>query len=208
MSSIAAGETLDRVVLDADIRFTSGTPIGVDVGRRKPLVLAPATDDPEIEEVHEVDVDHLEDYYQVLTHRRASGFEKDHTDAALADRLQALVEDAAAEALAYAETFEMPVLVLEDLDYSERSLDAATASGASPDCWFFPAVHEQLTEHARGVGIPVVKTSPKYTTQQCHLCGELAQVHRGEVHCTTDTCPAESVCRDRSAAATIANRVL
>lgn len=187
----------------ADTGFVTGTPVGVDVGRRNLLVLAPATDDPRVEEARIVDGDRLEERYAMLQQRGAAG---GHVDAVLADRLLAGADDAAREALSYVETFEAPVMVLEDLGYPDRSLDACVAESAAPECWLYPALHQRLADQARRASIPVLTTSPKYTTRQCHVCDQFARVGTEVLTCPTDDCPVDDVCRDRSAAATIAKR--
>lgn len=106
---------------DAGLSLGSRTPVGADVGRHNLLVLAPATDDPEVSEARVVEPGRLEEHYAALTRRQSHGC-RDGVDGALADRLQAIVDDAAQAALSYVQTFAKPVVVLEDLDYPERSL--------------------------------------------------------------------------------------
>jgi hypothetical protein len=115
--SLPAAGTLE----DAGLPLGSKTPVGVDVGRNNLLVLAPATDDPKVSEARVVEPVRLEEHYAALTRRQSHGC-RDGVDGALADRLQAIVDGAAQAALSYVQTFAKPVVVLEDLDYPERSL--------------------------------------------------------------------------------------
>ena len=80
-------------------------------------------------------------------------------------------------------------------------------AGADLECWLFPAMQRQLAVAAREAGIPVSVIDSQYSTRQCHECDQFVKVGSSMVTCTTADCPVGTVCRDRSAAATIAKRV-
>lgn len=206
MSSTTPPQAGVEPTVDVDSRFLSGTPVGVDVGRRNLLVLAPAPATADVAEgrvVHDARIEHC----YTLLGRRPDGVTS-WFGAILADHIQRLLDDVVQEAIAYVQSFDMPILVLEDLGYPQRSLEDCITDDAEPECWLYPTVHERLIEAAHAAGIPVMETSKKYTTRQCHVCGQLARVDDRTISCTTTDCPVDEVCRDRSAAATVANRVL
>ena len=129
-------------------------------------------------------------------------------DDELAQQLTDALDAAAHEALAYAQSFDMPpVLVLEDLDYAERSLTECVTEHAEIDCWLLPTIQERVVETAHAQGVPVAVTSPEHTTQECHVCGKHSRLRKTEIRCTNERCPVKTVCRDRSAAVTIAKRL-
>jgi len=56
-------------------------------------------------------------------------------------------------------------------------------------------------------GVRVERVDAVDSTQECYVCGELAEVRCGMIKCETDGCPVNVVCWDRSAAVTPAQRV-
>ena len=105
----------------------------------------------------------------------------------------------------YAQEFTGPMLVVEDLSFCGASLwERRTADDVGT--WLLPALQHAIAVKARSAGIPVTYVDPKYTTQQCHVCGELGSVSQDAVECTTEDCPVGTVSRDESAALSIAQR--
>lgn len=180
------------------------TTIGVDAGIRNLLTLAPASANPDVSEGRVIDDDQPELVYRTLVHVPDNA---PRTKRILTDRLHRAVENVAQEAVAYTASFNAPVLVVENLSYSRRSLSECIDDNAAIECWLLPAVQRALVEAARDAGIPAVSVSEEYTTQQCHECQDFACVGRETIRCTTENCPVAEVCRDRSAAVTIARRV-
>jgi transposase len=74
--------------------------------------------------------------------------------------------------------------------------------------WLLPTFRKALVERANEVGLPVARVDPSGSTQECHSCGEVGDVGSKMLKCTTPDCPVGEVCRDRSAALTIAQRGL
>lgn len=185
--------------------FPAGTPIGVDIGLRNLLALAPADAAPDVAEGRVIDAGgRIEAAYTALqgcpdrAHPRRE---------VLTGRLRRAVTDILEAAVAYAASFDAPVLAVEELGYPGRSL-ADCIEGEQPvECWLYPVLQHGLTAAAVDAGIPVVSVSAKHTTQQCHQCLDFARVSGKTIQCTTSECPVGEVCRDLSAAVTIAGRV-
>lgn len=189
--------------VDTGTRGTRGTAIGVDVGRRHVLTLAPADAGPHVEEARVVEEPRL------AALGRRDGRDEYHAGAGVTSRqarLEALLADVVERAVAYARSFDTPLLVLEDLEYPECDLAACLAGDADPECWLFPRLQARLTDRAVADGVPVAVVSETYTTKQCHVCDQFARVGDETIECTTDGCPVDDVCRDRSAAVSIAKR--
>jgi len=72
--------------------------------------------------------------------------------------------------------------------------------------WLLPALQHAIAVKARDAAVPVTYVNPKYTTQQCHVCGDLGSVSQDTVECTTEDCPVGTTPRDGSAALSIAKR--
>lgn len=222
MSSTPSSSSTGSPVIKPNTLIASGTPIGVDVGKRNLLTLAPVAAGASLEESRVITGPDVDDLYDDLCRRQKEAVElealvsEDHqldqgvlhpTTEAAVDGLHSMIEKAIENALSYAESFEMPVLVHERLSYHERTLAECVASGSEVDVWLYPTIQRSLVEQAQRRGIPAVFTSNKYTTRACHVCDQFARVERKTITCTTEDCPVDEVCRDRSAAASIARRV-
>lgn len=191
-------------LLRTNTRFLFGVPVGVDVGRRNLLTLAPATAGPEVDDALALGNRGIEGHYSELRERYERGRGVDET---LADQLDAVLTATAHEALSYVETFDAPVvLVLEDIGYTERSLAECVREQLGVDCWSLPSIQQRLVEVATEANVPVATTTERYTTKECHICGMHSKVRDETIRCTNDSCPVGSVNRDRSAAVSIAKR--
>ncbi|WP_268258140.1 zinc ribbon domain-containing protein [Halopiger djelfimassiliensis] len=96
--------------------------------------------------------------------------------------------------------------MLEDLSFCEATLwERRTVDDTGT--WLLPALQHAIAVKAQEADIPVTYVNPKYTTQQCHVCGELGRLENDTLECTTENCSVGTVCRDRSAAVNIAQRV-
>jgi len=204
MSSTTPPQAAVRPAVSGDSPLRAGTPVGVDVGLRNLLAVAPASASADISEGAVFDDDRIEEYYTTLEHvPDPSG----HTATILAHKLHRVLNDVAQDVVAYTESFDVPLLVLEDLGYPDRSLSDCIESGAAVECWLYPAVQRAVIEAAADAGIPVVAANEKHSTQQCHGCLDFARVGDETIQCTTEDCPVETVCRDLSAAVTVAQRI-
>ncbi|MBV0900172.1 zinc ribbon domain-containing protein [Haloarcula salina] len=187
------------------------TPIGVDLGEKRLVAAAPADADPDAALV--IDGDPLRERYDLLveaTHAlQAASFDTTAGEAqlfaALYERLRPALFDAAHRLVRYADEFATPLLVLEDMDFGGPSLwERRTVDEMG--AWLLPALQAVIVEVARDAGLPVTFVDAKYTSQACHVCEKLGRLDSNAIVCTTDDCPVERVCRDRSAALTIARR--
>lgn len=105
----------------------------------------------------------------------------------------------------YLARFERPVLALEDISQQFCPLVDGRHGEIDVGDWLMPATQRALVLWARRIGHPTVDIDPEHTTQLCHVCGAEGGV-RDRLRCPTAEYPVVEVCRDRSAAATIAWR--
>jgi len=187
------------------------TPVGVDVGVKNLIAAAPA--DGDVESAFTIEGSHIRTRHEALVEamRALQGAKFDSTEgqiqlfAALWHQIRPQVYDAAVRVVRYAQEFTGPMLVLEDLSFCGASLwERRTADDVGT--WLLPALQHAIVVKASDAGIPVTYVDPKYTTQQCHVCGELGSVGQDAVECTTEDCPVGTVSRDESAALSIAQR--
>lgn len=204
-STSSAADSPQRTA-DRDI-----TPIGVDVGSKRLAVAAtpdhlggPVAGDAKY-------VSQLYSEFCSATHRLALAPDYDETSlgdlvARYWQRIRPALEEAAADVLSFACQHQDPVLVLEDLPQSREPLRVCENGGLRYSAWIPPTTQAILTEQAVDAEVPVVHVSPHNTSQECHRCGHIGDLDPEVLACTNERCPVEAVCRDRSAAATIAER--
>ncbi|ELZ21483.1 transposase, IS605 OrfB family protein [Halosimplex carlsbadense 2-9-1] len=192
---------------------TGYTAVGVDLGEWYLAVAAPAGREPD--EALVVSGEEVREQYAALvgaTHAlEEATFDttrgQSQLVAAVWESMQAEISDGVEQVVEYARQFPTPLLVLEDLYYSEVALWEQRTS-RELGAWLLPAFREALVVRANEVGLPVANVDPKGSTQQCHVCSEAGEVREKTLLCTTPDCPVEEVCRDRSAALTIAQRAI
>lgn len=187
------------------------TPVGVDLGVKHLVAAAPV--DGAIETAFTIEGDHVrtrhETFIEAMTALDSAVF--DTTDgqrqlfAAMWQQFRGQLFDAAVRVIRYARLFSQPILVLEDLSTCKRSLwERRTA--ADVGTWLLPALQKAIVVKAEETGIPSQQVNPEYTSQQCHVCGDLGHLENETLECTSPDCTVEMVCRDRSAALSIAQR--
>ena len=119
-----------------------------------------------------------------------------------------IVERASRNAVEYAESFENPVIVLEDLSYIRENLDYGTYMNRRLHSWAFARLTDRIEDKALEAGIPVEFVNPRYTSQTCHACGHIGQrSSQAEFECTNDDCWVSEFQADINAAVNIAGRV-
>lgn len=187
------------------------TAVGVDVGVKKLVTAAPAGG--ELESALVVDGSPLREHHRILK-RSMTALQDADSDtsrrqvqlfAEIWSRIRPLIVDAAGRVVAYAQQFPDPVLVLEDLVHCKDSLwERRTTEKSAP--WVLPAIHEAIEAEALDAGIPTTHVDPRYSTQACHVCNNYGTVENDAVVCTSEDCPVEWACRDRSAAISLARR--
>ncbi|ELY81548.1 transposase, IS605 OrfB family protein [Natrinema pallidum DSM 3751] len=127
----------------------------------------------------------------------------EHYQNALTD----IVEKASREAVKYAESFEDPVIVLEDLSYIRENLDYGTYMNRRLHSWAFARLTDRIEDKALDAGIPVEFVNPRYTSQTCHECGHIgSRGSQAEFKCTNSECWVTEYQADINAAANIAGR--
>jgi len=188
--------------------------VGVDIGQRNLAIAAPASAGPDVDEALVVDGGDVQGSLAALAGStrslQSAPFDTDREQtrivATVWSELRTQLRDAADQVVAYAQRFETPALAVENVPRGHTLWEHRTSGDWG--MWVLTAVVEVLTVAADGAGLPVMPVEPEYTTQQCHGCGALAEMRDETIRCTTPGCPVGSVCRDRSAAVTIARRAL
>ena len=127
----------------------------------------------------------------------------DHYQNALTD----IVEKASREAVEYADSFEDPVIVLEDLSGIRENLDYGTYMNRRLHAWAFGRLTDRIEDKALEAGIPVEFVNPRYTSQTCHACGHIgSRGSQAQFHCTNTACWVTEYQADINASANIASR--
>ena len=128
----------------------------------------------------------------------------DHYQNALTD----IVEKASRQAVEYAQQFDNPVIVLEDLSYIRESLDYGKWMNRRLHSWAFARLQGRIEDKATEAGIRVEYVNAAYTSQTCHACNRLGhRDEQAEFVCPHDDCHVSEFQADINAAANIASRV-
>ncbi len=191
------------------------TPVGFDVGESKLLVGCAldhndAPTDPMLfdgsrarqlrKEMHTT--------LQRLQERDAADWRRDERFDHFQNALTDLVEKASREAVEYAEQFDRPVVVMEDLNYIRERLDYGAYMNRRLHSWAFARLQGRVEDKAREAGIPVEYVNPAYTSQTCHECGHIGRrPEQAEFRCANPDCWVSEYQADINAAANIAARV-
>ncbi|MFU8866361.1 RNA-guided endonuclease TnpB family protein [Natronococcus sp.] len=119
-----------------------------------------------------------------------------------------IVEKVSREAVEYAESFDDPVIVMEDLSYIREDLDYGKYMNRRLHAWAFARLQGRIEDKATEAGIPVRFVNPRYTSQTCHECGYIGRRgSQAEFKCTNDDCHVTEFHADINAAANIAGSV-
>ncbi|SEO41470.1 transposase, IS605 OrfB family, central region [Halogranum amylolyticum] len=128
----------------------------------------------------------------------------DHYQNALTD----IVEKAPRQAVEYAQQFEDPVIVLEDLSYIREHLDYRKWMNRRLHNRAFARLTGRIEDKAREEGVPVRYVNPAYTSQTCHECSHIgARGSQATFRCTNDDCWVTGYQADINASVNIARRV-
>jgi len=120
--------------------------------------------------------------------------------------MRAAFEHAADTVIDYAQAHPAPLLVIEELQDDPRPLVEITHGEVRQSSWVPPVALEVLIDRAAAAGVPVATVDPEHTSQEYHHCGEIGDLSPKGLHRRRDDCPVKKICRDRSAALTIARR--
>ena len=127
----------------------------------------------------------------------------DHYQNALTD----IVEKVSRQAIEYAQRFEKPVVVLEDLSDIREDLDYGEWMNRRLHAWAFARLQGRIEAKAREAGIPVKYVWPEYTSQICHACQHVGSRNGDEFRCTNEECWVTEYHADINAAVNIADRL-
>jgi hypothetical protein len=187
--------------------------VGVDLGVKRLLVAAPATDEPDVPNALVVEGGVERELYDSLGDTLTRFDQLAETTEAEAQAVQACRSmlhqrfDLGAERLLeYLNRVDADLVALEDTTYDCRSLAECARGRTKVGSWLLPTFRDYLENRLAAGGYQVERVDAAYTTQRCHVCGELTDVGNATISCETGSCPVDAVCRDRSAAATIAQR--
>jgi len=126
----------------------------------------------------------------------------DHYQSALTD----IIEKVSRQAVAYAQRFDKPVVVLEDLSYIREDLDYGEWMNRRLHAWAFARLQGRIEDKAREAGIPVEYVDPEYTSQTCHACQHVGYRNGDEFRCQNEECWVTEYHADINAAVNIADR--
>ena len=113
------------------------------------------------------------------------------------------------EVVAYADRFENPVVVLEDLTHIRENMDYGAFMNRRLHGWGFAQMHAQIRYKSAEKGIRVETVNPAYTSKTCHCCGEQGyRPKQATFKCTNSECWVSEYQADVNAALNIADRYL
>ncbi|WIV68848.1 RNA-guided endonuclease InsQ/TnpB family protein [Natrialbaceae archaeon AArc-T1-2] len=126
---------------------------------------------------------------------------------ALWDQIDDVFHRVTREVVAYAESVENPVLVLEDLTYIRENMDYGEYMNRRLHGWGFAKLHAQIRYKAAEKGIPVETVNPRNTSKACHACGEHGyRPRQATFRCSNDDCWLGEYQADVNGAINIADR--
>ncbi|WP_324759503.1 RNA-guided endonuclease InsQ/TnpB family protein [Haloarcula sp. GH36] len=126
---------------------------------------------------------------------------------ALWDQIDDVFHRVTREVVAYAESVENPVLVLEDLTYIRENMDYGEYMNRRLHGWGFAKLHAQIRYKAAEKGIPVETVNPQNTSKACHACGEHGyRPRQATFRCSNDSCWVGEYQADVNGAINIADR--
>jgi len=108
-------------------------------------------------------------------------------------------------AVEWASQFENPCIVLEDLKEMRESIEFGPQMNRRLHSLPFGKIQEYITYKANFEGVPVVKTDPEYTSQECLNCGHTSRSNRNKGRFKCVECEWQDH-SDRKASVSIAER--
>jgi len=113
------------------------------------------------------------------------------------------------EVVAYADQFDNPVLVLDDLTHIRENMDYGAFMNRRLHGWGFAKMHAQIRYKALEKGIRVETVDSAYTSKTCHCCGEQGyRPKQATFKCSNSECWVSEYQADVNAALNIADRYL
>jgi IS605 OrfB family transposase len=210
-----------HVTVTRDVAGQSGasvskrTPIGVDIGEASLVTVCHRDESgspvrPRLWADDGKDVRRLRKTYFTAKRRlqkRGSERIADSFGDALWDQIDDVFHRVTREVVAYAESVENPVLVLEDLTYIRENMDYGEYMNRRLHGWGFAKLYAQIRYKAAETGIPVETVNPRHTSKACHACGEHGyRPRQATFRCSNDECWVGEYQADVNAAINIADR--
>jgi len=191
------------------------TPVGFDIGESKLLTGCALTEQGTPKEPFLFDGGRarqlrkeMHTTLKRLQERDCAGWRRDERFDYYQNALTDIVEKASRQAVEYAQQFDDPVIVLEDLSYIRENLDYGSYMNRRLHGWAFARLTDRIEDKAADAGIPVQFVNPAYTSQTCHACGHIGRRgSQAEFRCTNDECWVTEYQADVNAAANIAGRL-
>jgi IS605 OrfB family transposase len=193
------------------------TPIGVDIGEASLLAVCHRDERgsptaPNLWNEEGKQVRQLREMYFTATRRlqkRGSERLAESYGDVLWRHIDHILHTVTSEAVEYADQFENPVLVLEDLTYIRENMDYGAFMNRRLHGWAFAKMQAQLTYKAAEKGIRVETVNPAYTSKTCHCCGEKGyRPDQATFRCTTSECWVSDYQADVNATLSLADRYL
>lgn len=191
----------------------AGTPIGIDIGEQS-LVTACALDDET--PVRPILIDGAESKrlrkelfttVRRFQRRDVADWRIDERKRTFQNTFTDIIEQTSRSVVDYAETFDDPIIVLEDLDGFRYGLDERKFLNRRLHTWPFGRLQRRIHDKAVEAGIPVQFGSPVHSSTTCHACDvEGTRPDRGTFECTNTSCYVTEFHADINAAANMAKR--
>ena len=191
------------------------TPVGFDIGESKLLTGCALTENGTPKEPFTFDGGRarqlrkeMHTTLKRLQERDCAEWRRDARFDYYQNALTDIVEKASRQAVEYAQQFDDPVIVLEDLSYIRENLDYGVYMNRRLHGWAFAHLTSRIEDKAAEAGVPVRFVNPAYTSQTCHACGHIGRRgSQAEFRCTNDECWVSEYQADINAAANIAGRL-
>lgn len=136
---------------------------------------------------------------------RDAGWRIDERFSYFQNALTDIVEKVSREVVEYAQEFENPVIVMEDLSYIRERLDYGEYMNRRLHSWAFASLQDRTEDKATEAGVPVEYVPSAYTSQMCHECGHIgSRCHQATFRCTSDDCHVTEFQADINAAVNVA----
>jgi IS605 OrfB family transposase len=143
-----------------------------------------------------------------LQERDAAEWRTDERFGHYQNALTDIVEKASRRAVEYAQSFDNPIIALEDLSYIRERLNYGAYMNRRLHAWAFARLQGRIEDKAREAGIRVEFVAPAYTSKTCHACGHIGRRStQAEFRCTNSECWVTEYQADLNAASNIAGRV-
>lgn len=208
-----------HVVASQDVeersRSAPETAIGVDVGEASLITVChrderDAPTSPRLWNDEGKQVRHLRETYFTATSRlkrRDSERIAETYGDSLWRQIDHLLHTVTTEVVEYADQFENPVLILEDLTYIREQMDYGTFMNRRLHGWAFAKLHAQIRYKAAKRDIRVETVKPRNTSKECHWCGEKGtRPDQATFRCTNSECWVTDYQADINGALIIADR--